>query len=166
MRTGGRPPRGGRPDAARQPANCGATGRTTQRWNVSTCVWLRVRETALKVTLALIRCRPAESVEERTENEPAPLTVLTFLPSRENVTAAIRWPRTVAFTLRPTQPEGPLRRDRPETTSSASTPPATGLGSAVGVTGGWTAGGVTTGGLSAGGSSAGGSSAGGVSSSQ
>src|ERR671918_660954 len=97
-----------------------------------------------------MRCTPADSFDDRTENEPAPLTVLTRLPSSEKTTLAILRPRTVAFTLRPTQPEGPRSRERPETTSCPSTP-VVGLGSTEGVAvGGTTAGGLTGGGLTGG----------------
>src|SRR5215203_2702266 len=67
---------------------------------------------------------PAPSVEDLTEYEPAPLTTLTLRPSSRNVTFAIRRPLTVAFTVRPTQPEGPSSCDRPKTTFLPSTAPA------------------------------------------
>jgi hypothetical protein len=62
----GRPECGGPPRGA-QPVNRGATWRAAQRRNVSTWVRALVCADALKVTLALIRCTPDGSVEERTE---------------------------------------------------------------------------------------------------
>src|SRR5215212_3985188 len=100
-----------------------------------------------------MRWRPADSVDVRTENAPAPRVVLTRRPSSRNVTVAMRRPLTVALTTRPAQPEGPRSCDRPERTASASTSPA----------GGVTAGGVTAGGVTAGGSAGGGLSGGGLS---
>src|SRR5215204_251216 len=102
---------------------------------------------------------PAPSVEDLTEYEPAPLTTLTLRPSSRNVTFAIRRPLTVAFTVRPTQPEGPSSCDRPKTTFLPSTAPA-------GCTGGCAAAGAGGDGLPPGGGGFTPGGGGGVSSSQ
>ena len=68
------------------------------------------------------------------------MVVFTRLPSSENATFAIARPRTDALTVRPTQPEGPRSRDRPERTSTARTALVGGASAAGGATAGGSAG--------------------------